>query len=130
MIAIGIERSGAHRVSTGTVSEPEERSLNRVSRIHTSEIDRSAVRAVKEAMMAFFGYHYERPARKHFRWWHNWAQRSRLRPMIEKARMIKRRFQNLVTYLKHRITNAASESINAKIQWFKYTAASGPKTNS
>jgi transposase len=25
-------------------------------------------------------------------------------------------------YLKHRITNATSESINAKIQWVKYTA--------
>jgi len=78
--------------------------------------------ALKEAMMAFFEYFYERPARKHFRWWHNWAVRSRLKPMAEKARMIKRRFENVVTYLHHRITNAASESINSKIQWVKYTA--------
>jgi len=78
--------------------------------------------ALKESMMAFFGYYYERPARKHFRWWHNWAVRSRLNPMIEKARMIRRRFENIVTYLQHRITNAASESINSKIQWVKYTA--------
>src|SRR5438552_2431134 len=78
--------------------------------------------ALKESMMAFFGYYYERPARKHFRWWHNWAVRSRLKPRIEKARMIKRRFENIVTYLKHRITNAVSESINSKIQWVKYTA--------
>lgn len=78
--------------------------------------------ALKEAMMAFFGYCYERPARKHFRWWQNWAVRSRLRPMIDKARMLKRRFDNIVTYLKHRVTNAASESINSKVQWVKYTA--------
>src|ERR1017187_1565262 len=26
------------------------------------------------------------------------------------------------TYLRHRIANAASESINAKVQWVKYTA--------
>ncbi len=32
-----------------------------------------------------------------------------------------RRFDNIVTYLKHCVTNAASESINAKIQWVKYT---------
>jgi hypothetical protein len=38
--------------------------------------------------MAFFLYHYERPAPKHYRWWHNWAVRSRLKPMIEKARMM------------------------------------------
>jgi len=77
---------------------------------------------LKETAMAFFDYRYERPARKHFRWWHSWAVRSRLAPMIGVARMLKRRFDNIVTYLKHRLTNAASESINAKIQWVKYTA--------
>jgi transposase len=78
--------------------------------------------ALKETAMALYSYIYERPARKHFRWWHNWAVRSRLRPMIEVARMLKRRFKNIITYLRHRITNATSESINAKIQWVKYTA--------
>ncbi len=72
--------------------------------------------------MALFHYVYERPARKPFRWWHNWAVRSRLRPMIEVGRMLKRRFENIISYLRHRVTNAASESINAKIQWVKYTA--------
>lgn len=78
--------------------------------------------ALKEAAMALYNYVYERPARKHFRWWHGWAVRSRLQPMIEKARMLKRRFENIITYLRHPITNATSESINAKIQWVKYTA--------
>ena len=72
--------------------------------------------------MALYSYIYERPARKHFLWWYNWAVRSRLQPMIEVARMLKRRFENIITYLRHRITNASSESINAKIQWVKYTA--------
>jgi transposase len=67
-------------------------------------------------------YVYERPARKHFRWWHGWAVRSRLQPMVETALMLKRRLENILTYLRHRITNAASESINSKIQWVKYTA--------
>jgi transposase len=78
--------------------------------------------ALKQAAMDLFSYIYERPARKHFRWWHNWAVRSRLPPMIETARMLKRRFENIITYLRHPITNALSESINAKIQWVKYTA--------
>ena len=42
--------------------------------------------------------------------------------MIDVARRLKRRFENIITYLKHQITNAGSESINAKIQWVKYTA--------
>jgi hypothetical protein len=58
--------------------------------------------------MALYSYIYERPARKHFRWWHGWAVRSRLQPMIEVARMLKRRFENVITYLRHRITNAGS----------------------
>ena len=78
--------------------------------------------ALKETAMALYNYTYERPARKHFRWWHNWAVRSRLKPFLEVARMLKRRFENIITYLQHRITNAASESLNAKIQWVKYTA--------
>jgi len=36
--------------------------------------------------------------------------------------MLKRRLENILTFIKHRITNAASESLNAKIQWVKYTA--------
>jgi len=78
--------------------------------------------ALKETAMALYGYVYERPARKHFRCWHNWAARSRLQPLIQVARMLKRRFENIITYLRHRVTNAGSESINAKIQWVKYTA--------
>src|SRR5215472_7709965 len=36
--------------------------------------------------------------------------------------MLKRRFENIITYLTHSISNATSESINANIQWVKYTA--------
>ena len=42
--------------------------------------------------------------------------------MIEVARMLKQRFENIITYRGAAITNATSESINAKIQWVKYTA--------
>ena len=42
--------------------------------------------------------------------------------MIENARMLKHHLKNILTYLKHGITNATSESINSKIQWVKYTA--------
>lgn len=91
-------------------------------KLRESSLKTARAWALKESMMAFFHYVYERPARKHFRWWHNWAVRSRLGPMIEKARMLKRRFDNIITYLRHRVTNATSESINSKIQWVKYTA--------
>jgi len=100
--------------------EPEDQ--KEFAALRNSNLKTARAWALKEAMMAFFEYLYERPARKHFHWWHNWAARSRLKPMRQKAKLIKRRFENIVTYLHHRITNAASESINSKIQWIKYTA--------
>ncbi len=100
--------------------EPQDR--REFAALRSSNMKTARAWALKEAAMAPFSYRYERPARKHFRWWHGWAVRSRLRPMIETARMLKRRLGNILTYLRHRITNAASESLNAKIQWVKYTA--------
>ena len=41
---------------------------------------------------------------------------------IEAGCMLKRRLDNILTFTKHPITNAASESSNAKIQSVKYTA--------
>jgi transposase len=100
--------------------EPKDR--QEFAALRNSNLKTARAWALKEAAMALFTYQYERPARKHFRWWHGWAVRSRLQPMIETARMLKRRLENILTYLRHRITNAASESLNAKIQWVKYTA--------
>lgn len=92
------------------------------ARLKNSDLKTARAWALKETGMHFFDYVYEEPARKHFRWWYNWAVRSRLQPVKEVAAMLRRRFENIITYLRHRITNATSESLNAKIQWAKYTA--------
>jgi transposase len=78
--------------------------------------------ALKEQAMLLWNYTSETWANKHFTWWHRWATRSRLKPMAARARMLKTRLPNILTYLKHGITNATSESLNSKIQWVKYTA--------
>jgi transposase len=90
--------------------------------LRQSELKTARAWALKETAMDLFEYVYEKPARKHFHWWYSWAVRSRLQPIKEVAGMLKRRFENIITYLRHQITNAASESLNAKIQWVKYTA--------
>ena len=78
--------------------------------------------ALKETGMLLFEYRREKSAREFFERWHSWAVRSRLKPMVEVAKMLRRRLENILTYLKHRMTNAKSEAINSKIQWVKYTA--------
>ena len=90
--------------------------------LRRSELKTARAWALRETAMVLYDYVYEKPARKHFQWWHSWAVRSRLQPIKEVASMLKRRFENIITYLRHRITTAASESLNAKIQCVKYTA--------
>src|SRR6201981_4166171 len=92
------------------------------AQLRQSELKTARAWALKETAMSLYNYVYEKPARKHFQWWYNWAVRSRLEPMKKVAGMLNRRFENIITYLEHQITHATSESINAKIQWVKYTA--------
>jgi len=90
--------------------------------LRESKLKTARAWALKEAAMSLFSYRHERTARRHFKWWFNWAAHSRLNPIIAVAKMLKSRLTNILTYLTHGITNAMSESLNAKIQWVKYTA--------
>lgn len=78
--------------------------------------------AIRETFADFWEYRYPGVARKYFARWYSWAIRSRLDPIKKVARMLKRRFENIISYLTYPITNATSESLNSKIQWIKYTA--------
>lgn len=78
--------------------------------------------AAKELFSKFWEYQEEGWARRFFKDWFGWVSRSRLKPMVEVARMIKRHLENLLTYLKHRITNAVTEGLNSKIQNIKAAA--------
>jgi transposase len=90
--------------------------------LRESKLKTARAWALKEQGMAFWDVRSARKAKEHFSWWYRWATHSQLKPMIEKAKMLKSRLPNLLTYFKRRITNATSESLNAKIQWVKYTA--------
>lgn len=72
--------------------------------------------AMKEAFRDFWDLHSEQEGRLFFQHWLRWASRSGLAPMKKAARMIERHLTNVLTYFTHRITNAASEGINAGVQ--------------
>ncbi|OFV80017.1 MAG: hypothetical protein A2W26_01410 [Acidobacteria bacterium RBG_16_64_8] len=76
--------------------------------------------ALKETAMQLWDLHYPGAADRNFRAWFRWARRSHLEPMKRVALMIQRHWRNIRTYFEHRITNAGSESINAKIQAVKF----------
>lgn len=77
---------------------------------------------IKEMFGHFWGYSNEGSARSFFKRWYYWATHSRLRPVIEVAKMIKNHLANILTYLKHHITNAVAEGLNSKIQQIKSVA--------
>ena len=78
--------------------------------------------AIKETFEDFWSYSYEGSALKFFARWYWWATHSRLAPVIKVAKMLKRHLENIVTYLKYRITNALIEGFNSKIQSIKANA--------
>jgi transposase len=90
--------------------------------LRESNLKTARARAIADTFRHFWSYTYLASARKFFDQWYGWAIRSRLEPIKKVARMLKKRLDNILTYLKHRITNAAAEGLNAKIQWIKYTA--------
>ncbi len=78
--------------------------------------------AAKELFSKFWEYAEPGWARRFFKDWFGWVSRSRLKPVIEVAQMIKRHLDNLLTYIKHHITNAVTEGLNSKIQSIKSAA--------
>jgi transposase len=86
------------------------------------ELKVSRAWAAKELFSKFWEYREEGWAKRFFNDWFGWVSRSKLKPVIEVAQMLKRHLDNLLTYLKHRITNAVTEGLNSKIQSIKAAA--------
>jgi transposase len=86
------------------------------------ELKTSRAWAIKEQFRWLWEYRYAGNARKFFNRWYGWAARSRLKPIIKVAKMLKRHLDNILTYFRHRITNAMSEGFNSRIQSIKSQA--------
>jgi transposase len=83
--------------------------------------------AIKENFRHFWEYIYAYSAEGFFDRWYSWAIRSRLEPIKKVARMLKKHLGGLLSYFRHRITNATTEGFNSRIQSIK-SAARGFRT--
>ncbi|MDG5817172.1 ISL3 family transposase [Chitinispirillales bacterium ANBcel5] len=79
--------------------------------------------AIKDNLRHLWDYKYEANMRKYFDSWYFWATHSRIKPIKDAAKTLKTHIDNIVTYAKHRITNALGESINAKVEKVKRMAS-------
>ena len=77
--------------------------------------------AIKESLRDLWAYRRKRWALRHWKHWYFWATHSRLKGVVNVARMIQSHLDNVLTYFDHRITNATSEGLNSKIQTIKKT---------
>lgn len=100
--------------------KPEQRATLRA--LLAGEFKVARAWALKERFRLFWEYTYLGAAQRFFGRWFWQATHSRLKPMVEVAWMIRRHLPNVLTYLRHRITNAGLEAVNATIQWVKKTA--------
>lgn len=101
--------------------------MNEKERARFNELRMDTLKAgrawsIKEMFSEFWTYSYQASAEKFFKRWYWWATHSRLRPMVDVAKTLKRHLENILTYLRHRITNAITEGFNSKIQSIKANA--------
>jgi transposase len=73
---------------------------------------------LKELFTHFWEYASTTYAQRFFDDWYWAATHSRLAPIIKVAKMLKRYWYGIISYIKHPITNAKSEGINSKIRVF------------
>lgn len=95
-----------------------EKHRERFDQIKDLSLKTSRAWAIKECLRALWSYTYTESARKFWKRW-GWAVRSKLTPMIKAAQTVRDHLDNILTYCKHRITNAMAEGLNSKIQRIK-----------
>jgi len=78
--------------------------------------------SIKETFRHLWDYKRVGWARQFFKRWYFWATHSRLQPIIDVAKSLKGRLENILTFIKHRVTNAVAEAINSKIETIKKMA--------
>lgn len=78
--------------------------------------------AIKEMARDLWNYARRGWALRAWNRWLSWAFRSRMEPVRKVARLIKEHLWGILNAVVKRLTNASSESINARIQWMKKNA--------
>lgn len=99
-----------------------ERHDERFAALQDLELKTGRAWAIKEDLRYLWDYKLQGWAEKHWKRWYFWATHSKLDPVIEVARMIKRHYDGVMTYFKHRLTSATAEGLNSRIQAIRVQA--------
>jgi transposase len=100
----------------------DEKQAVKFSKLHAASLKTARAWALKETAMSIWRYVQRGRAEKHWLAWISKAMRSRLEPIKKAARMIRAHLWGILNAGYHQVTNAGSESINAKVQKVKSAA--------
>lgn len=95
---------------------------DRFAALRAGDLKTARAWAIKESLRHLWSYRRRGWGAKHFRRWYFWATHSRLKPIIDAARTLKRHEAGLLSYFSHRITNAGAEGLNSRIQAIRVSA--------
>jgi transposase len=98
------------------------RHQDRFAALRAGDLKTARAWAIKESLRHFWSYKRRGWGAKHFARWYFWATHSRLQPIIDAAKTLKRHEAGLMSYFTHRITNAGAEGLNSRIQAIKVSA--------
>jgi transposase len=94
----------------------------RFAELRSSSLKTARAWALKESLRGLWKHRSRAAGERWWKRWHGWAARSRLLPVKRVAKMVKAHLQNVLTYFRHRITNAGGEAINTVVQMLKKRA--------
>ena len=84
--------------------------------------------AIKESARELWSYVSRGWAKRGWERWLSWAMRSRIEPIKKAARTVRYHLWGILNAVVLDVTNAPTESLNAKIQWVKKNACGSPAT--
>lgn len=90
--------------------------------LHALDLKTSRAWHYKEDFRHFWNYLQPAAAERFYEAWRKAVMRSRLEPLKRVARLIDAHWREIFNYIRHRITNAASEGLNSRIQSIKSAA--------
>lgn len=92
-----------------------EKYRERYEELRQSDLKTARAYAIKENLRNMWLCSSVEEARSFWKNWYWWATHSRLVPVIRAARTIKHYLYGVLSYFRHRITNAMAEGLNSKI---------------
>ena len=98
------------------------RHQDRFNALRAADLKTGRAWAIKEDLRHFWSYKRRGWGAKHFNRWYFWATHSRLNPIIDAAKTLKRHEAGLLSYFAHPITNAGAEGLNSRIQAIRVSA--------